>query len=557
MSFRLLKKKITLFAILLVLSVIAVAGVFSGRLEVNRDPIRKIVDYDQRVLQQFLWFYAYGDASEEYLASLLHDGDPLRASTYLFRDFYSHRDVKKTEGLIDLIIDKWNLYETKKLNYTFPHDHLAAGWWSGMDSLQFPMFLVAFSQIERNEKYLRLANDMLDRMLKSPEEGGVLWRDESGCWLSEYSWNAMKPSDEYYVMNGNLFALEALKLTADALGRSDLEGAYQCVLNGTKNRAKKFLKPGDSWALYMLNPATINQVHYVIYEAMQFANLYELTGDIFYKEEADLRRSILRERYPIYSVGSGDDKRIFFSMMGAPHPYSLDTYGIRIACTSPGRDEQVFKQFHRYDEKKPFSERIFIDEKMDFQDKTSCSVMASSEGMEFLLYETSDFIAVKNHQGPRTLNHEVSASMDAYMNGDKDVIIDPARNSSETHDYLNTQARINYQIDPVSLTENSLLGFELTSDRDLLIGVQLNDGSKSIFRYYPKLKSGKKNLVLLSKIGFDNGGSLNDLKGATIFVYTHDQKEIASVRLGDVLLFDNQSSLKPYFKSSDVYMYTE
>jgi hypothetical protein len=426
-----------------------------------------------------------------------------------------------------------------------------------MDSLQFPMFLVAFSQIEKNEKYLRLASDMLDLSLRSPEEGGVLWRDGGGCWLSEYSWNGMKPSDEYYVMNGNLFALEALKLTADALGRSDLEDTYQCVLKGTKNIAKKFVKSGDSWALYMLNPATINQVHYVIYETMQFANLYELTGDAFYKEEADLRRSILRKRYPIYSVGTGDDKRLFFSMMGAPHPYSLDTYGIRISCISPGRDEQVFKQFHRYDEKQPFSERIFIDEKMNFQKNTSCSVMANSEGMEFVLYETSDFITLENQQGPRKLNHGVSASMDAYMKGDRDAIIDPARISSEKHDYLNTQARINYQIDPVSLTDDSLLGFELTSDKDLLIGVQLSDGSKNIFRYYPKLKSGKKNLILLSKHGFDNGGGFNDLKGATIFVYTHAQKDIASVRLGDVLLFDNQSSLKPYFKSSDVYMYTE
>lgn len=517
---------------------------------------KKIVDYKENVMQQFLWFYPSGQMSDDEFGSMLKMGDPNRVGIYIFRDFYDNRNVARAERLIEAVIREWNLYETYKLNYKIQHGKLNPGWWSGMEGFAFPMLLVAVSQVAGDDKYLALANKMLDQMLKTPKNGGVMW-EAGGCWLSEYAWEGMNEEDEYYVLNGNLFALEALKILADALNRVDLKNAYQCVLQGTKNRASEFLEEGEPWSLYMVHPPTINQVHYVIFEAMQFANLYALTGDIFFERQAELRRRILRERYPIYSIGEEGNERIFFSMMGAPHPYSLDTYGIRIVCESPGREERIFEQFSQFDENKPLENRIFIDEKMNFDQNTVCSVNARSVGMEFLLYKTSNFIKIKNETAPEVLKYDADASLDGYMVGERELIVDPARVSSETQEYLNTQARINYRFESTDLTNDSLLGFELRPDRDLAVGIQLSDGPNSVFRYYPRLKANRKNIILLSKLGFDGGRRLGRVTDAIIFVYTHEQKDKAVVGLGDVLLFNDQSSLQPYFKNNDVYMYTE
>lgn len=515
----------------------------------------KIVDYDSDVMQQFLWLHYSGGVDEKDFVKTLDMGDPFRATSLLFRDFYDDRDLNKTKKMLDILIGHWNLYETHKLDYTFPYGRLPAGWWSGMDNMLLPMFLVAYSQVQKNDEYIELANKMMDRMLKSPAEGGILWRDGGVCWLSEYSWTGMSAKDEYYVLNGHLLALRSLKMTADALGRADLEAAYQCALEGTKSRAREFLDKGDAWALYMLTPPTINQVHYVIFETMQFDNLYALTGEEFYKDQAELRRKILRERYPVYSMGGG--KRIFFSMMGAPHPYSLDTYGVSIACDSPGRMMSSFKQFDQFKEDKPLVERIFIDEEMVFDRNTSCAVKVHSVGLEFLLYKTSHFKEIDSNSVPRYLKYDADASLDGYMIDERNLIVDPARISSDTQEYLNTQARINYKFDPIALTDGSLFGFELSADKDLAVGVQLSNGSKSIFRYYPKMVANRNNVMMLSKLGFDDNRDFDEITSAIIFIYTHDQKDKAAVRLGNVVLFDDQSALMPYFRDRGNYMYTE
>lgn len=516
-----------------------------------------IVEYDQSVMQQYLWFHPSERLNEDQFNLLLKSGDPNRIAIYIFRDLYDRRDLPSAELMINAVIREWDLYKTHKLNYKFAYGKLDAGWWSGMEGFMFPMLLVAFSQLANSDGYIDLANRMIDEMLKTPERGGVLWK-AGGCWLSEYSWDNMQQAEEYYVLNGNLFALEAIKLLAEALNRNDLRQTYECVLDGTKARSDKFLKEGAPWSLYMLHPPTINQVHYVIFETMQFDNLYELTRDKYYKYQAELRREILRKRYPIFLIDEArGKKRIFFSLMGAPHPYTLDTYGIHIICENQEGGKQVYKQYDQFDESKSMLDRIFIDSSIDFKDGMMCSVYARSVGLEFLLYRTTEFIRLDHQNRPERLSYEVNASLDGYMVDTHRLIVDPARVSSKNEEYLNTQARINYTFGSRLLTDDAFLGLELTPDQDLAIGIQLRNGSTSIFRYYPKLNGKKKNLVLLSKLGFDGGREINKIDGATVFIYTHNQSYRAVIDVGNMLLFKNQSGLLPYFRESDVYMHTE
>ncbi len=514
----------------------------------------KVIDQNNNVMKQFLWLASSDDRVDENIDKAIDQGDPFAATSLAFKDFYVRKNLEDTRKRIDAIIAHWNLYETHKLTYRYAYGKLGVGWWSGMEAMMFPMLLVAYSQEENKKKYIDLANNMLDRMLLSPKDGGVMWREGGGCWLSEYAWEGMSQQDEYYVLNGNLLALQALKMSADALGRSDLNDSYNCVLAGTKARSNNFLNKDSQWPLYMLNPPTVNPVHYLIFEAIQFSSLYELTGESFYAEQLADRRRVFEQRYPVYSVGKGWGDQILFSMVGPPHPYILDTYPIKIICDSPLGE---FKQFDHHNKKRDLSDRFFVESKFKFSDKTSCSVTAHYYGSNFLLYQTDDFKKTSRLLNPEKIRYEVDASLDAYMADKQKVIVDPARVSSDEYDYLNTQGRINFRFDPLIFSTDSFLGFELRPNKSLSVAISLSNGSKSFFRYYPKLESNKKNIILLSKIGFDNGLDIDSVRSATIFIYTDKENEKIEVDIGDVLLFDNQSYLFNYFKNNNIYMYTE
>lgn len=545
MNLILSKPKLLRIYSLLFLTVMALTPAYSKALD--------IVDQPPAVMKQFLWFFP-PMADEKFLVSALNKGDPFQVTESVFRDYYINKDTKRASKSIDAIIKHWNLWTTRKLTYQFPYRDIPAGWWSGMEAMQFPMLLVAVAQRNGNKSYLKLANLMLDNALTQPSNGGVLWRNGSNCWLSEYSWDGMKKADEYFVLNGHLLALEALKLTADALERKDLEDAYQCAVRGTKARANEFITPESPWASYMLHPKTIDQVHYVIFETIQFSNLYTLTKDRFFKEQENLRRKILQKRYPIYKIGTGKASRLFFSMMGAPHPYSVDTYGIQISCGVPNGKRVNFSQTRQFDGKLPLTERVFIDRKMYFNIGEECSVTAKAGGGDFELYRTKRFETIRSLTEPEQLEYKEKASLDAYDAGDQKVVIDPMRSSSETEEYLNTQGRIQYKFNDHKLTDDAFLGIVLVPDKDLAIGVELTDGKMTIFRYWPRLIGGKKNIILLSKLGFTDGNDMETVSGITLFVYTDRQRDVATVRLGRVLYFANQAALKPYFAMSRAYM---
>lgn len=516
----------------------------------------KVFDYEADVMQQYLWMHPPGTADDSIFTAAIKKGDPLNASVYAFNNFYYERDIKKTKGMVDEIIEKWDLYKTHKLDYPYQYNQMAPGWWSAMDNMFFPLLLVAVNQVEENPKYARLASDMLSNVLRSPQEGGVLWEDNgSGCWFSEYSWEGMQEQDESYVLNGHLFALQALKHLADSYeGSLNLEELYDCAVKGTKEKSDSFFNKDSTWLSYMLNPKTINPPHYVIFETIQFSNLYSLTGDVFFKDQEEDRRDVLSKRYPIYIIESNGNRELLFSLMGAPHPYLLDIYGISISCINQNYSEVIYSNYHQFDKNRSIVERAFINEDIGSNDLKECSITSRKRGMDFVLYKTSSFNTIKNDFAPKVIKvKSFSASLDAYQESEEgEVIINPAIISSEAHDYLNTQGRLSYEFDEaVVLTEDSFFGIELTPSHDLQIGIHLGSSGLSVFRYYPNLKAGKKNLILLSKLGFDNGDGLTKVTNSMVTVYTHNQEEVASIEIGNSLVFRNQAEIFVYLNGSD------
>ena len=91
----------------------------------------------------------------------------------------------------------------------------------------------------------------------------------------------------------------------------------------------------------MLNPKTIEPVHYAIYNILLLKALYKSTGDQLYLKEIEKRRSILKSSYPLFKKVENDKDIYLFSTIGPPHPYWIDIYQIIINYYS---GKQLIKQ---------------------------------------------------------------------------------------------------------------------------------------------------------------------------------------------------------------------
>jgi hypothetical protein len=516
----------------------------------------------EQVLRPYVWIYSDLDNSEAGFQAQLDYGDPLRVTTLLIQHWTERRDIATTAARLDKVIAKWNLLAPDpRLTYTFAYGRLPAGWWSGMDSWSFPMLLVGLWQETGDARYRTLAERLVATASKPVLEGGTVWRQTSGCWLSEYAWQGMAESDEFYVLNGHLYGLQAIKLMADALHDPALEALYRCGVIATKARSAEFLL-GDKWALYMLGPKTINQVHYVIYETMQFDALYALDPDPFFKEQAALRRDLLKRHFPVHIRRQDGKVWLSLSAVGPPHPYAVDTHALEVHCTDGAR-RTSHALTHPTDTSRPVHEVAMLNVEVDLDPaNTLCRVDAEYVGKRFTLYETPARRAPDGVPSPGAAHPYASqAILDALEQPDGSVLVDPARRYGAPTDpdtYLDTQGRLVLTpSSPVPWSVDQLLGFDFESDGQLAIGVTVTSNGREYFRYYPKTRAGARSLILLSPLGFDGGEQISSVERIVIYFYTDQQTVPVRLRPGQLRLFASSVELQAYFRQYMPNFHTE
>jgi hypothetical protein len=416
-------------------------------LSVHQVPkLAKVFDHDVDTLKPYVWLNSEYQLTPDGYQERLDYGDPNILTMMLFRQYFNEKDVEKLMSGVDKIIRKWELNSPNgHLNYTFSYGKLPAGWRSGMDTWSFPLLLIALWQETNNSQYRDLALKLIKSAQREAPDGGTLWRlGADRCWFSEYAWDGMGLKDEYYVLNGHLLALQSIKMLADATGDTDLKRLYKCGFNAAIHLADKFAI-GDTWALYMLNPPTINQTHYLIYETMQFDALYKLDKHDFFKNQAALRRSLLKRHFPIYVNFNERGRKLIFSAVGAPHPYSIDTYPLSIECTG-GSIVAKFELRHPTDKNNSISKRAMFIADTKLPADAACKVVATHAGRQLLLFETSPVLLKGIVEPGRVVPHIQSAQFDA-VSTEKGVSIIPDRRVSkqgEPLDYLDTQGRITF-----------------------------------------------------------------------------------------------------------------
>ncbi len=522
---------------------------------------RPILQSKTEVLRPYVWFYADFDNSDAGFQAQLDFGDPFRVTTLMIQDWIAHRDLARIDRRIDAVVAKWHLdREGGRLSYAFDYGKLKAGWYSGMDSWSFPMLLVGLWQETGRAEYRALAEKLIRDVARDVEAGGTVWRSDAGCWFSEYAWTGMTRDDEFHVLNGHLYSLQSVRMMATALNDAELAKLYRCGVQAVKTRSSVFLG-GGAWPLYMLNPRTINQTHYIIYETMQFDALHLLDPDPFFREQATARREVLQRHFPVYARKVGDTHRLTLSVIGAPHPYSVDTYALELEC-SDGSHVERHSLPNPTDTKKAVIARAMLDTPTALDPgKASCRVNSEYVGHRFVLYEAPVRI-LSDELRPGT---DVSFSRDALFNSwtpdAERVVVDPSRrhNPPDAPDtYLDTQGRLVLTPDaPIPFGHEDLLGFEFDADGPLQLGVIIHSQGRDFFRYYPATRAGDRTLVLLSPLGFDDGARIASVDRVTFFFYTDKQAGPVTLTPGRLTVFRNAVELYEYFRLRDPNFYTE
>ena len=515
-------------------------------------PRASLLRSPSEVIKPYVWFFSDFENTPAGFQAQLDYGDPLRVTTLLMQDWLARRDLATTAARIDQVVAKWRLDQPNpRLDYTFAYGRLPAGWWSGMDSWSFPMFLVGLWQETGVEVYRTLASRMIASASRDVAQGGVVWRGDEGCWFSEYAWPGMTEGDEFRVLNGHLYALQAIRMIASATGDAALDALYACGVRATKARSGQFAM-GTDWLRYMLQPAVINQTHYVIFESMQFDALSRLDPDPFFAEQAALRRTLLARHFPVHLRTGPSGGRIFLSAVGAPHPYSLDTYDLSLDCTD-GTITETHAISGLLDIERATASNVFIDAPTALNPATArCRVEADYVGKRHLLYEAPVVSSVADAAAGEGIAFALDATLDAYTTATGAITIDPTRRTTadgEAASYLDTQGRLVFTL-PAALPwgAGELLALDFSADGALAIGIGVMSEGVEYFRYYPQTPGGHKVAVLLSPLGFDGGEHIRQIERLTVYVYTDRQPEAVHMEGARLRKLANPMQLFEYFR---------
>lgn len=478
----------------------------------------------------------------EWAAEAYRAGDPLQVFTRAFRilrSAASSNDTVKLAAVRDVLDDMLNDYQPRVVSgdahlwrYGYQYEKLAPGWWSGMDGLLGPLVYWALGEATGETRYQDIAVASAKAALQSPGDGGVLWRDRSGCWISEYTWEGMSRSDEYHVLNGHLYGLEALYLLAAASQDDELIEAYSCARKGTEARADSFFREDMEWNYYQTDPKVISPAHYLLFEAAQFQSLYGLTGDQLYLDQSQVRKSIFARHFPVHLWENDGEVVAAIAAVGAPHTYWPDNYGFRLTCTS-GSDIREMINTDVYSPDLPLAVRLVNTLPLEMA-PDSCEYRVRRGDFEMLVYQQSEFAFASSAY--QAFSAVFTGSYGAEGQSGETVKLAPG-----------SESRIDVPIE-TQLSATDILAFALKPSENLQLSVILNSKSgKSVQRYYPDLQSGCNNLVALNLMGFDNSEGFGDtLTSFSVRLYTHTLTGSASAEISNLAMLKNPLQLQNY-----------
>lgn len=432
-----------------------------------------------------------------------------------------------------------------KWRYKYAYGTIPAKWWSGMEGLNAPLTMYLAYQLTGDDRYKAAALSTAKLYLRPVADGGIIWREGNSCWLSEYSWDGMIPSQEYHVLNGHLYALLSLYLLAHASKDAELMADYACSRAGTQEYAAKYYRSNDDWTFYQITPPVINQAHYLIFEVTLFDALFTATGDKFYKEQADHRRTIFASLFPVELERVGSGFQALVSSIGAPSPYDPDNYGFRLTCTVAGK--QVVGVHSAFDMNEPLYKRLVFALPLDGI-PSECDYEYTRADVARLLFRQTSFEQVDANY--KSLSGTPEISLDAVKRVGAEVTIDPSfKTVKNQNSYLNEEARLTFALG-TKLGKRDMIALSIASSADLSTGAILtDDNGKTAGRYLTPLKANCDNLVFINRVGFSNEEKLDStIASVALRLYTTKLKQTAYVSPLRMALITNNAQLRQFLQ---------
>lgn len=508
--------------------------------------------------------FRFLDIKEHFKKNYLTNPDPSfidgwlvgsSAVSLLYTGFKENNKVYLKNGL--KIVDSLLVYF--KSNKGFPHPaykKFPNGWVSSMDAPTVALAVQMAYDITGDQKYKDAINPLIEYILKPTQDGGFRLNIEdtegTRTWLSGYASKDTNKGNELYVLNGFLVGLQGTLMLAKIYNDDRLMELYESSLKEYQRISARFAYPDRKWAYYMLNPLTINQPHYIIFEIKLLAALHELDKNKFYADELDMHRLAIGSSLPIFvEPDESDSKKIrfYFWRACAPHPYEVDIYPSKLEFINSNA-EVVSSAFSR---KRPSSiaKNAYMNGKIP-KSAVFAKIFSNTDGNYYFVCS----VPLRPVTSSSILRHgyTIDTNFDCRYIKTKNsrarcVAIDRKINPKD-------EARIDFKLEkPIRLGDYFAIEVGSSQKANLMLVIYDEHGN-SAFRYYPAIIAGSS-LIFCHSLGFEDYALLKgDIVRIAIRIFTETSINQANnfknfdVNFFDILSFGDAKGLGSYFKRS-------
>ncbi len=528
------------------------------------DETTELEEYDP--LTPALWGYTDSVIIKGYLdSSIFKANHPLDVGRHALFILHAQPDWQLENGRLSfepylefLKNYKYRIETNDAVTYAYGFDHheMKKGqWWSAMANTTIALAFWKGFEISRDSTYYCEFEKVLNGVLNTTKENGcTIQLGDSATWYLEYAETITNPNNGYFVLNGFLYALVNLKTIANETGLTRAQQAYEKGVSAFLKKRVEYYYDSTKWTKYMLNPVTIEPTHYAIFDILLFESLKTLDShhDTIWNKELKRRRDLLRTTYPVLI---NEDDSLFFSALGPPHPYWIDTYSLTIKMNfADGSTENYYVKNPRNLEVGLMDRAFHVFPLSDDKELQSLQLFSVYSGDSVLLYnnEKLDYII------DTLLLHKSNATWSLYQGEVERVdgnwrLSNPADSISKHIDF---NAALNSKLVNRAFYYGFTLNhsFQISSLRILLIDHMGNSAE----RYYQRPVPRKNNFIVFHPTGFKQVDKLDFTKPITVRVMMYykavDDENSHTFELGDLNVFESTFEVRNFIREQNVVL---
>lgn len=512
----------------------------------RKTPLLDMIKNDSSLLVPFLSYQLKELDKSDYQENGVDLVNYWNVSARLITNLYVDISVSKTSE--DIIEQLMNTFKTHGYFPRPAYDGFEYGWVSSMDAPVVALACQMAFELSGENKYKEYVEQLIPYLKQTIDNKGYIMTLEDGnMWLLEYASADLNEENAWFVLNGSLVGALASVIIADIYQDEELQTILDKQTQAYKAYSDKFFYNNNTWCYYMLNPKTVNQPHYVIFESKLFKSLSLVSDDSYYQEEYEQRIDLLKNNLPVYAVENSDNT-INYTLLRAiaPHPYYIDIYDTDLDFYDDNNtllksDKMGGNSIH---------ENIFLSGTLPNTATNATFTSTIINDLNYLNIPNLPIYMLTPEQIkiPNPIDFNLIAQDDAQLLDDKISLSDKYSDNAWGSLYLELN-------ESISVDYKDYYAFEINnlSDNSIYSSIMFKDTlGNTQMRYLKPLKPGK-NLYLLNILGFiEQEKSLENISVVQIRLYTDDiVSDTITIEVNDFRVFSNSMSLEEYINNSD------